>query len=413
MVRQVVMPHSSAEEEASGGQEGEKDVLFASFRRHSVKMPVQSYEKENSTSVLLDPIFPSDISSDLAVQAVFQAAVKSIKPRASVHVSPEIKLTQATVFPLKPSDDADATPPFPSLPPVPEVEELTPPKLKQIVDLRDTSHADLARMGFTDSHYDAAVASGSMALVDVGDETQQQLVTRSRLASYASSSGDGYTLEEYLRRINEQMKRVMAFCETQRENPLRLQAKINDLQEQLRQAITEKNYWMKRCKDLTGHQPPAAEVSKVDLHEAELVDNGAIPRSCFRLLQCSDEQCEVFTPMNRSIRTLHRSRNNVQLMWDEPPKTVLVVKKPNEPDTTKMLVRLAPWLHKEKKIDIYLEPSVHEELTLPDTKTWGSKPQDWEECQSKIDFVISLGGDGTVLWVSSLFKKSVPPVFSL
>ncbi|KAG1711522.1 hypothetical protein DVH05_008775 [Phytophthora capsici] len=360
----------------------------------------------------------------------------------------------------QPSDDADATTPFPSLPPVPEAEELTPPKLKQIVDLRDTSHADLARMGFTDSHYDAAVASGSMALVDVGDETQQQLATRSRLASYASSSGDGYTLEEDLRQMNEQMKRVMAFCETQRENPLRLQAKINDLQEQLRQAIAEKNYWMKRCKDLTGHQPPAAEVSKVDLQcvksrprkrtnseliliadtwaqpgrdgiysedtssvndsdasstysEAELVDNGAIPRSCFRLLQCSDEQCEVFTPMNRSIRTQHRSRNNVQLMWDEPPKTVLVVKKPNEPDTTEMLVRLAPWLHKEKKIDIYLEPSVHEELALPDTKTWGSKPQDWEECQSKIDFVISLGGDGTVLWVSSLFKKSVPPVFSL
>ncbi|GMF25933.1 unnamed protein product [Phytophthora fragariaefolia] len=361
----------------------------------------------------------------------------------------------------QPSADADAADaPFPSLPPVPE--ELAPPapKLQQVVDLRDTSRADLARMGFTDSHYDAAVASGSIALVDAGDE--QQLVARSRLPSYASSAGDGYTLEEDLRAMNDQMKRVLAFCEMQRENPLRLQAKINDLEEQLRQAIAEKNYWMKRCKDLTGHQPPAAEVAKVDLQcvksrprkrtnseliliadtwaqpgrdgiysedtsslaesdssstysEAELVDGGgaSTPRSCFRLMQCSDEQCEVFTPMNRSIRTQHRSRNNVQLMWDEPPKTVLIVKKPNEPDTTDMLVRLTSWLHKEKKINVFLEPTVHDELELPNTKTWGSKPEDWLECQSKIDFVVSLGGDGTVLWVSSLFSKSVPPVFSL
>ncbi|KAL4154829.1 hypothetical protein PRNP1_006945 [Phytophthora ramorum] len=356
-----------------------------------------------------------------------------------------------------PQPPADAA--FPSLPSVPEaVEELSPPTLNQIVDLRDTSRAELARMGFTDSssHYDAAVASGSVALVAAGDGPQ----ARARLPSYASSSGDGYTLEDDLRAMNDQMKRVLAFCETQRENPLRLQAKISDLQEQLRQAIAEKNYWMKRCKDLTGHQPPAAEVAKVDLQcvksrprkrtnseliliadtwaqpgrdgiysedtssvvesdvsssysEAELVDGETVPRSSFRLLQCSDEQCEVFTPMNRSIRTQHRSRNNVQLMWDEPPKTVLIVKKPNEPETTDMLVRLASWLHKEKKIDIFLEPTVQEELALSYTKTWSDKPGDWEECQSSIDFVVSLGGDGTVLWVSSLFKKSVPPVFSL
>ncbi|KAL3658830.1 hypothetical protein V7S43_016198 [Phytophthora oleae] len=56
-------------------------------------------------SILLNPIFPSDIATDLAVQAAFQAAVKSIKTRASVHVSPEIKLAQATVFPLKVTGD--------------------------------------------------------------------------------------------------------------------------------------------------------------------------------------------------------------------------------------------------------------------------------------------------------------------
>ncbi|KAF1794387.1 PGAP2-interacting protein [Phytophthora cactorum] len=56
-------------------------------------------------NVLLDPIFPADLTTDSAVQAAFQAAVKSIKTHANVHVSPEIKLVQATVFPLKVTGD--------------------------------------------------------------------------------------------------------------------------------------------------------------------------------------------------------------------------------------------------------------------------------------------------------------------
>ncbi|CAH0475588.1 unnamed protein product [Peronospora belbahrii] len=309
-------------------------------------------------------------------------------------------------------------------------------------------------MDVTEEHEEAAL--------NVDDERQQTTID-AQLSSDTLSLSNG-TLEDNLRAMSDQMKRVMAFCKAQSENPLRLQDRICDLKEQLRQAIAEKNYWMKRCKDLTDHQSSASEkvaqVDKADLQhvntnprkrtnselifladtwtqpggdgiynedtssvvesdasssysEAEMVDNASATRSRFRLLQCSDEQCEVFNRTNRNIRTQHRSRNNVQLMWDEPPKAVLIVKKPNEPETTDMLVRLAIWLHKEKNIDIFFEPSVHEEILLPNTKTWGNTTEKWETCQGKIDFVVSLGGDGTVLWVSSLFSKSVPPVFSL
>ncbi|GMF28144.1 unnamed protein product [Phytophthora lilii] len=60
-------------------------------------------------SVLLDPVFSSDITTDSALQAAFQAAVNAIKQHASVHVSPEIKLAQATVFPLKVTGDNGET----------------------------------------------------------------------------------------------------------------------------------------------------------------------------------------------------------------------------------------------------------------------------------------------------------------
>ncbi|GLD93410.1 hypothetical protein PINS_up002002 [Pythium insidiosum] len=234
-----------------------------------------------------------------------------------------------------------------------------------------------------------------------------------------SSNGSGYALEEDIRAMGDQMRRVLAFCEAQSQNPIRLQAKINELKEQLQLAIEEKNYWMKRCKEVmecaenrinnlrsTGVVQPStpAEDAECDRKRKEtlakdmqivknhprrkrtnselifIADNFGSPgegiyqddgssssgesdsgsdcvgleRSSFRLLQCSDEQCEVFTPMNRSIRTQHRSRNNVQFMWDQPPKTVLIIKKPNEPVVTDTLVRMTKWLQQERGLAVML-----------------------------------------------------------
>lgn len=85
-----------------------------------------------------------------------------------------------------------------------------------------------------------------------------------RRPSYASSAG-GYALEDDIRAMGDQMKRVLAFCENQSQSPLRLQAKVNDLEEQLHQAIAEKNYWMKRCKELSGARPTAPDTASRDL----------------------------------------------------------------------------------------------------------------------------------------------------
>lgn len=73
-----------------------------------------------------------------------------------------------------------------------------------------------------------------------------------RARRFSISSASGVTLEDDIRSIGDQMKRVLAFCEMQSQNPIRLQAKINDLQEQLQLAVAEKNYWMKKCKEQMG-----------------------------------------------------------------------------------------------------------------------------------------------------------------
>lgn len=335
-----------------------------------------------------------------------------------------------------------------------------------------------SRDGGSSSSSSQAAADPQQQLPPLAPQCETPSSSRSLTVDTMTGS-DVYALEDDIRSIGSQMKRVLAYCEAQSQSPIRLQAKINELQDQLQAAIAEKNYWMKRYKEVANKTSgvelskdlrtfnnraacslaPACwvcyEISRVSLvfgaeyvksyrrkrTNSELIliadtlgspgegiynedttssagesdssstESPAFSRSQFRLLQCSDEQCEVFTPMNRSIRTQHRARNNVQFMWDEPPKTVLLVKKPNEPHVTDTLVRQAFWLMKERKVQVYLEPVVHKELAIPGTKTWESQ-DDWEDCQTSIDFVVSLGGDGTVLWVSSLFKKSVPPVIS-
>ncbi|KAG7398172.1 hypothetical protein PHYBOEH_011495 [Phytophthora boehmeriae] len=56
-------------------------------------------------SVLLDPIFPTDLKADSGVQAAFQAALATIKRSSNVHVSSEIAVVKAAVYPLKVTGD--------------------------------------------------------------------------------------------------------------------------------------------------------------------------------------------------------------------------------------------------------------------------------------------------------------------
>ncbi|KAI3905609.1 hypothetical protein MKX01_036518 [Papaver californicum] len=85
------------------------------------------------------------------------------------------------------------------------------------------------------------------------------------------------------------------------------------------------------------------------------------------------------------------------------------------------------WLKDQKKINIIVEPRVRSELLTEslyfnfvqtwEGDLWISENPDKEILllHTKIDLVVTLGGDGTVLWAASMFEGPVPPVvpFSL
>ncbi|KAH7048873.1 ATP-NAD kinase-like domain-containing protein [Linnemannia elongata] len=104
---------------------------------------------------------------------------------------------------------------------------------------------------------------------------------------------------------------------------------------------------------------------------------------------------------------------NYKLHWEEGPRTILIIKKPNDDLTDKALVDVASWIHtKYPHTNIVVEPDVADAFadslpfvyTIPEGKR--------VEYTRVTDLVITLGGDGTILHTSSLFNSAVPPVIS-
>ncbi|XP_021375490.1 NAD kinase-like isoform X2 [Mizuhopecten yessoensis] len=110
---------------------------------------------------------------------------------------------------------------------------------------------------------------------------------------------------------------------------------------------------------------------------------------------------------------------NQKLTWNKPPLTVLVVKKLFDDGALTAFLNLVQWLVKVKNMLVYCESSVLEDsiLKVDDKfKEIQNKLQifngEKDDLTNKVDFIICLGGDGTLLYASSLFQMSVPPVMA-
>ncbi|KAJ8320288.1 hypothetical protein KUTeg_001875 [Tegillarca granosa] len=110
---------------------------------------------------------------------------------------------------------------------------------------------------------------------------------------------------------------------------------------------------------------------------------------------------------------------NQKLIWNKPPLTVLVIKKMFDESALSAFKQLVCWLIEVKHMVVYVEYHVIEDgilATDPQFTDVKSRLQTFAEGKDdltgKIDFIICLGGDGTLLYASSLFQTSVPPVMA-
>ncbi|XP_065842240.1 NAD kinase-like [Oscarella lobularis] len=136
------------------------------------------------------------------------------------------------------------------------------------------------------------------------------------------------------------------------------------------------------------------------------------PKACLREAEsdamngsCHAAEANVHRPLGYHVK------------WTQKPKSVLVIKKFRDRTVTCCFKKLISWLHDEKNMSVYVESSVLDEEELADDQKFQKhceRLHTWihgeDELKDKIDFIVCLGGDGTLLYASSLFPSSVPPL---
>lgn len=108
-----------------------------------------------------------------------------------------------------------------------------------------------------------------------------------------------------------------------------------------------------------------------------------------------------------------------RLTWSKPPVNVLVIRKIRDESLVEPFKELCRFLVEEKGIMVYVERRVVDDATLSQDQTFGTIRnqlctfrEGYDDISDCIDLIICLGGDGTLLYASSLFQGSVPPVMA-
>ncbi|TPX34879.1 NAD+ kinase [Synchytrium microbalum] len=106
-----------------------------------------------------------------------------------------------------------------------------------------------------------------------------------------------------------------------------------------------------------------------------------------------------------------------KLRWLQRPRTCLIVKKPNDAKTDQAFYNVISYLSTEyADLNIVVEPGTAPLFQSPpfDMPVVHLTPPEsaFEEYNRTVDFAIALGGDGTILHLTSLFPTAVPPIIS-
>ncbi|KAL1969047.1 hypothetical protein VTN77DRAFT_881 [Rasamsonia byssochlamydoides] len=136
----------------------------------------------------------------------------------------------------------------------------------------------------------------------------------------------------------------------------------------------------------------------------------------FSVSSCRREIRDIENLPPRLIPKYQESRGSdlLSLQWPSPPRNILIVKKQSAPAVTGSLIEFVNHITSTyPSLSIVLEPKtaeeIHSSFSFPIYTTTSSSP-----LHDKVDLVVTLGGDGTILRASSLFATchNVPPVLS-
>jgi hypothetical protein len=137
----------------------------------------------------------------------------------------------------------------------------------------------------------------------------------------------------------------------------------------------------------------------------------------------------LYGPRAQLVENLHRLQRSTlppledpscdhHLYWTSPPEIVLVVKKIRDLEVTQKFKTIITFLVKTLELKVVVEPTVlSEELIREDSDFPVKELQTWNQSNrdvvlSRVDFILCIGGDGTILYTASLFQEAIPPMMS-
>jgi NAD+ kinase len=145
-------------------------------------------------------------------------------------------------------------------------------------------------------------------------------------------------------------------------------------------------------------------------------------KASFDIIKCTDEVCELIKVPKGLLTTRHQDTTTAKLIWKDRPTTVLLVKKPEDTPSRNLMCRLAKYLVEEMKFSpVVVDPLVIDEINAENIDDWVKESSRYfrsytndeqKHLHRDIDIVITVGGDGTVLWTAQLFEGPCPPVIS-
>ena len=108
--------------------------------------------------------------------------------------------------------------------------------------------------------------------------------------------------------------------------------------------------------------------------------------------------------------------DNHNLTWTRPPESVLIIKRTGA-ETNSAFISLSSWLSKEKKLQIYVEPKILTSEKMSNDEDFKPvfsklKSYDCKTSSNAVDLIITIGGDGTLLYAASMFQCSMPPLIA-
>ncbi|KAF9163217.1 hypothetical protein BGX20_001404 [Mortierella sp. AD010] len=140
-------------------------------------------------------------------------------------------------------------------------------------------------------------------------------------------------------------------------------------------------------------------------------------------------QQRIMTPTSRlaesavSVREVSKKIGRARVKW-ETPKTVMIVTKPGDDSLLGITKKIALWMISNRGFIVFVDEKLKDVPKFKYPSFLKSTKHGYDYTQSLkfwtaylcaedahlFDFVITLGGDGTVLFTSWLFQRIVPPI---